>query len=88
MEIKLEIHHCKNRVSYIAIFEGGENQVLAFIEERKSTHAIFEIKDSPIPEECARLLDRLYPTCEHGLSESLCFGPAHYATYEEIAMGY
>ena len=27
------------------------------------------------------LMEALYPTCEHGLSAQLCYGPGHYPTY-------
>lgn len=36
-----------------------------------------------------RLIDRLYPQCDHGLALDLCMGPDHYPTYEqERAMGW
>lgn len=35
-----------------------------------------------------RLYERLHPTCEHGLSADLCYGPAHYASDFEIAQGW
>ncbi len=35
-----------------------------------------------------RLYAALNPTCEHGMSAWLCYGPAHYASDAEIAMGW
>jgi hypothetical protein len=34
------------------------------------------------------LYERLHPTCEHGLSADLCYGPAHYASDYEISQGW
>lgn len=35
-----------------------------------------------------RLWMTLYPTCEHGLSASNCYGPSHDCSPEEIAQGW
>lgn len=42
-------------------------------------HTYSETSEYPIPLSADRLLDLLYPTCEHGLSADLCEGPGHYA---------
>ncbi len=42
-----------------------------------------ELEDEPIPYSNRRLLDLLYPTCEHGLEMSNCYGPQHYYFDEE-----
>jgi hypothetical protein len=34
------------------------------------------------------LHERLHPTCEHGLSADLCYGPSHWASDAEIAQGF
>jgi hypothetical protein len=48
-------------------------------------HAICELEAEPlvppagpVGEDVLRLLDVLYPQCEHGLSLDLCAGPGHY----------
>jgi hypothetical protein len=88
MSITLEIHVCdQRRVSYPVVFEGDgpdvEARALQFVKARSSTHAIYEIEATPIPEQYGQLLDWLYPTCEHGLSASNCYGPQHYYFDEE-----
>ena len=87
MTIKLEIHKCEQRSSYLVTFDGDgpevEARALAFIEARWTTHAVHEVEDEPIAEQYGTLLDRLYPTCEHGLSLSNCYGPQHYYFDEE-----
>jgi hypothetical protein len=85
--IKLEAHICDQRRSYLVTF-ATEAQALDFIARRSSTHAIFELEDAPIDQAHVKLNDVLHPTCEHGLSASLCYGPSHYASDEEIARGY
>jgi len=92
--VTLEAHNCANRHSYHVTFSGYtwqscERQALDFIEARKSTHAFHEVNEGDV---LAGLMPELYrllwPICEHGLSEWLCYGPAHYATSEEIANGW
>lgn len=83
--IALWAHHCKNRTNFIVRFL-DQDQAIAWIEERKSTHAVTQIEGEPIPETAERLLDYLYPSCEHGLSASLCVGPTHYPM--EYGYGY
>jgi hypothetical protein len=80
--IALEIHICDQRRSYIARFS-TEEQAIAFLTVRESTHAPHEIETEPIPETCAALLEYLHPACEHGLSASNCYGPQHYWYDEE-----
>jgi hypothetical protein len=79
-DIVLEIHVADQRRSYRATFQGPDAEITAlrFIETRWSTHAIHELEDQPIPQKYARLLDLLYPLCEHYLSLSNCCGPQHY----------
>lgn len=86
--IALEIHICNQRRSYIARFT-TEDQAITFLERKVSTHAPFEIKAEPIPAEAQKLLEWMYPICEHGLSADLCEGPNHYMTAaQEQAMGW
>lgn len=84
-EIKLEVHICDQRRSYLATFYGSraEDQAIAFIERKSATHAFHEVEAEPIFPTFGRLLERLYPTCEHGLSLSNCYGPQHYYFDEE-----
>lgn len=35
-----------------------------------------------------QLYARLNPTCEHGMSAWLCYGPAHYVSDDELARGW
>ncbi len=80
--IVLEIHICDQRRSYRATF-ATEEQALSYVNARRSTHVVMEIEESPIPVSATALLDLLYPTCAHGLSESNCYGPQHYYYDEE-----
>jgi hypothetical protein len=77
MAATLEIHICAERRGYRATF-ATEDQAIAFLSRKTSTHAFWEIEGQPVPATWTRLLGFLYPTCEHGLSESNCYGPQHY----------
>ena len=86
--ITLEIHICDQRRSYLVTFEGPDAQRMAieFVKTRSATHAIWELQDQPdrwIDHRHGELLELLYPTCPHGLSESNCYGPQHYYFDEE-----
>jgi hypothetical protein len=79
--ITIESHNCAARHGYLVTFEGDnlEARVLAFMDGRSSTHAFCEVEESPFDGKLYPLLaERLYPTCPHGLSASLCEGPNHY----------
>jgi hypothetical protein len=78
MAIRLEVHICEQRRSYVAEF-ATEDQALEFIARKMRTHAFYELEDSEIKAEHKRLIDFLFPTCVHGMSESLCEGPMHYS---------
>lgn len=81
--IALEIHICNQRRSYVAKFS-TEEQALAFVAVRMDTHAIYEIESEPFDYDAnPKLYDLLYPTCEHGMSASNCYGPQHYYYDEE-----
>lgn len=81
--IALEIHICDQRRSYVARF-ATDAQAVAFVTARRSTHAVYELGDSPLdPGECPNLFALLYPECEHGMSASNCYGPQHYYFDEE-----
>lgn len=76
--VKLEVHICNQRRSYYPTFV-REIDAISFINRfTDMNHAFYEPQDSDIPESWATLLDILYPTCEHGLSASLCMGSNHY----------
>lgn len=81
-EIVLDVHICDQRRSYLARFS-TEAQAIDFMSVRGSTHAVTELEEYPVPRSCEKLLDVLYPTCEHGLSADLCMGPNHYPTYDQ-----
>lgn len=99
----LEVHICDERRSYLVGF-ATEQQALDFIARKNAEaeawrveagaapwaggHAYSEIEPCPIPEGWDRLYAVLYPTCEHGLSAALCYGPEHYARPDEIAQGW
>jgi hypothetical protein len=51
-------------------------------------HAWFELEDAPIDQRYGRLLDFLYPQCEHGLSLQNCYGPQHYHLDDEERQRY
>lgn len=61
-----------------------EDQALAYIERKRGTVEVWEIEESEhaVPDQYERLLEVLHPTCEHGLSLSLCHGPGHYPSAE------
>ena len=78
--ISLQVHVCKARRGYKATWYGkdAERNAIRWMSERTSTHAFWELEESPIGDEYPDLIDWLYPTCEHGLSLDLCDGPNHY----------
>lgn len=80
--IALEVSICDQRRGYIARF-ATEEQALAFIERKSTTHAFHELESEIIPDRFTRLIQHLYPTCPHGLSEANCYGPQHYYYDEE-----
>jgi hypothetical protein len=52
-------------------------------------HDFTELEESPLvpfgplTQDDLRLLELLYPHCEHGLSADLCYGPNHYPTADQ-----
>ncbi len=74
--ICLRIGVCDQRRGYVARF-ATEAQALTFVEARWTTHAVDELEAMDAGR-FPTLFDLLYPTCEHGLSASLCDGPGHY----------
>lgn len=92
---KLEMHICDQRRSYFVEFH-RECDVITFIRRHEEAneallnagtygggYAWSPVEDSPVPEQWAALCDLLFPTCEHGMSADLCWGPNHYPTREE-----
>lgn len=82
-------------VSYQVTFEGpqAEARALAYISAHKGLN-FTEVKDRPNywPSLSKAFSKALYPTCEHGMSLSLCmdpYGDAHFGTREqELAQGW
>jgi len=93
--VALEVHICDQRRSYTAEFASGD-QAVAFMTRNAANHSITEMEDrpvapmyGPVTPDVIRLLDALYPQCEHGLSLELCYGPQHYPSADdERAMGW
>jgi hypothetical protein len=86
--VKLEIHICEDRRSYFVTWEGNgadvEARIIAFLKARSSTHAYYELESEPFDFATYPALEAfLYPSCEHGLSLSNCYGPQHYYFDEE-----
>lgn len=86
MSIVLEAHICNQRRSYKVIF-ATDDQAASFISKRTATHVVREWdgentntdwNDFPLT------YDALYPTCEHGMSASLCAGPNHYPSDDQM----
>ena len=77
MKIDLWVYSRYMNTSYLVHFS-NEQQALDFVDLNWNTHDFQETELWPIPNEATRLLNRLYPTCEHGLSADLCEGPEHY----------
>lgn len=78
--VALEAHHCRNGVTYTVTFTGpGADAAAAeYMQARGATHA-FALADEDLDWTAAPLtFAELFPSCEHGLSESLCAGPGHY----------
>lgn len=69
--------------SYRVTFR-NEDQALAFIAARTTTHTFSEVEDklidfgAPDAWKNVKLSAVLYPSCEHGMSLDLCAGPQHY----------
>jgi hypothetical protein len=75
--ITLEVHNCKARRSILVGF-ASEEQALEFCQARRSTHAVYEVETLPVDDKFSALIDYLYPTCPHGMSESLCADPINH----------
>jgi len=83
----LMIHICADRRGYKVTFS-NEDQAISFLKARSSTHAWWELDtedggQGSVPVSWTKLLDYLYPLCEHGLSLDLCEGPDHYMTADQ-----
>lgn len=77
-EIMLEAHDCAARKSTLVTFD-TEQAAIDFIKARVSTHAFHTVPEAPIDGDVhPLLLELLFPTCPHGLSEALCAGYGHY----------
>ena len=87
----IHIHICDQRRGYNVTFS-TEHQAIDYLTPRSSTHTWWELNQNDggsVPQSWSRLLDFLYPLCEHGLSLDLCHGPDHYmSAAQEHAMGW
>jgi hypothetical protein len=89
----LHVHICAQRRGYNVTF-ATEDQAINFLSARTSTHTWWELgaedhSDSTVPAGWTRLLAFLYPTCNHGMSLSSCYGPDHFMSADqEQAMGW
>lgn len=78
-EIALTATCCPTGVTFTATFTGPDADRIAAAWIRSRRNYAFSTADLDLePEEFPETLDTLFPTCEHGLSESLCAGPGHY----------
>lgn len=79
-EIRLHCHAVATGGFYTVVFDGTDPEpaAIAFYESHTATHSIVELEDAPIDARYGTLLELLHPTCEHGLSASLCAGLGHY----------
>lgn len=85
VEAVLEVHICDQRRSYRATF-ATEDTAVAFIERHSRNHAFH---GEAVPAGWLRLEETLDPTCEHGMSQSSCYGPDHFmSAAQEQAMGW
>lgn len=59
------------------IFDGPNADSMAADYISRKGHLVIEAEDYN-PESFPKVEEALYPSCEHGLSASLCAGPGHY----------
>lgn len=59
------------------VFDGPNADALAADYISRKGHLVIEAEDYD-PNEFPMVEEKLYPSCEHGLSASLCAGPDHY----------
>ena len=52
----------------------AEDHALAFLARKDAE----EVRELPIDRAFGRLIEALYPQCEHGLDLASCAGPGHY----------
>lgn len=79
--VKFEVHICRDRRSYVAAFS-TEDQAIDFYNRKSATHAMWPVAEE-LPASWTRLYAIMNPTCEHGLSANLCYGPMHYMSAAE-----
>ena len=82
--ISLEMTSCFTGNTYIVKFlgEDAEDKALEFFDKKKVDHAISEAEGDFIDQGYGRIIEKLYPTCIHGMSEWLCEDPVtHYPRY-------
>lgn len=86
MIVKFWVSNTELQTNFTVVFS-TEDQALAYFERKHTTHILTENEDAPMPDSWTRMNDKLYPTCEHGLSAWLCAGPEHYPTDQQLMTG-
>ena len=77
--------HGRTPESYVVTFEGAsaEEWALSYIAARPSFY-FSELLYRPVSHAAfPRLVDALYPTCEHGMALELCNGPDHFLSRDQ-----
>lgn len=88
--ISLEFHNTLTGITYRVTFEGdnAERMAVGYIGDVGKTHAVWELESDPFDyQDYPALTERLYPTCPHGLSLSLCAHPLNHYPTEQMMMG-
>lgn len=83
----LHVHICDQRRGYNVTF-ATEDQAIAFLTPRQSTHAFHELgaddhSEPSVPGTWVKLLEFLYPECEHGMDLQSCYGPDHFMSADQ-----
>jgi hypothetical protein len=92
--IRFWVSVCDNPgVCFKVTFTGrnAEDMALEFMSRRSATHSFAEDEDHNTESlaQYPRYADRMFPSCEHGMSADLCEGPEHYATdAQEMGWGW
>lgn len=77
--ITLEATNTRTHVTFTAKFH-TEEQAIEFMDRKASTLA-FTLDEAINYVDTPKIIAHLFPSCEHGLSLSLCEGPNHYPAH-------